>query len=68
MEINPTSVKRPFNNSYVILPSELSVGFPPAFSKETSLEFEREGKKNNKNLRVCSFYVFFELVIKGRFF
>lgn len=49
MEINPTSVKRPFNNSYVILPSELSVGFPPAFSKEMSLQFEREEKEKSRN-------------------
>lgn len=48
MEINSTSVKRPFNNSHVILPSELSVGFPPVFSKEMSLQFEREEKKRQK--------------------
>lgn len=48
MEINPTPVKRPFNNSYVILPSELSVGFPPAFLKEMSLQFERKEKNQLK--------------------
>lgn len=45
MEINPTSVKRAFNNSYVILPFELAEGFPLEFSKEISLWFEREEKK-----------------------
>jgi len=72
MEINPTSVKRPFHNSYVILPSELSAGFPPAFSKEMSLQFEREEKKTvkkrNKKLRVCSFWIILHWLYKNTCF